>query len=187
MTEKRKTPTWLDRFVVSNKRTTSTLPSIDNSSSSPPERDITEIDISNESSINLPGSLNETATQSTLNSAETTESESSDLLFVFDARPEAHDVDIGYQLSRKSSIEDEMKYRLLKQAFQPEKKYRLPARQAKGVFVDFSQPGSTLTRFFHTHLTTKVLSALLVLYSHPQSVAIHLVFSLNIHVHNIVT
>lgn len=132
MAEKRKTPTLLDRFVVSNKRTTSTLPCNDNFGSSPPVRDVTEIDISSELSINLPGSVTETTTRSTSNSAEASESESPDLLCVFDARPETHEVDIGYHLSRKLSIDDEMKHRLLKQAFQPEKKYRFPARQEKG-------------------------------------------------------
>ena len=132
MAEKRKTPTLLDHFVIVNKITISTLPLFDNSGSSPPVRDVTEIDISSESSVNLPGSVTETAIQSTPNTAEARESESSDLSFVFYARLETHDVDIVYHLSRKSSIEDEMKYRLSKQAFQLEKKYPFPAGQEKG-------------------------------------------------------
>lgn len=53
-------------------------------------------------------------------------------LTVIDSHPSTHETDIGFQLSLRTTLTNEIKYRLLTKAFRPDKKYKFPDQRAKG-------------------------------------------------------
>lgn len=130
MSEKRKDPTWLDRFLCSAKRVGSPSSLSDDTDGSPSVGDAVGSTTSNELSTDSREPATD-ATQPQPNVVASIEHETNSSLPVYDSRPETHDADIGYQLSLKSRIGNEIKYRLLTNRFQPDKKYRFPARQEK--------------------------------------------------------
>ena len=62
---------------------------------------------------------------------------------VVDSRPDAHEIDIGYHLSLKTHLADDVKHRLLTDPFRPNKKYAFPERHDKN---------GAVRRFMHNWL-----------------------------------
>ena len=70
---------------------------------------------------------------------------------VVDSHPDTHDNDIGYQLSMKICLTDDIKHRLLTNPFRPDQKYAFPDRRGKD---------GTIRRFMSNWLIENELSVL---------------------------
>ncbi|CAF1148768.1 unnamed protein product [Rotaria sordida] len=53
-------------------------------------------------------------------------------LNVIDSHPSTHEIDIGFQLSLRTTLTNETKYQLLTKPFRPDKKYKFPDQREKG-------------------------------------------------------
>jgi hypothetical protein len=56
-------------------------------------------------------------------------------LNAIDSHPSTHENDIGFQLSLRTTLTNETKYRLLTKPFRPDNKYKFPNQQEKGETV----------------------------------------------------